>query len=231
MKYDIVLFDVDGTLLDYRKAEKAALISSFEKSNLCLKPECYELFRASSEEARLMLDSEPQNRDIFRVGRFELLFAKLGIQADAEKFNRVFLESLPETPFPLDGAEEVCKKLHELGLNLAIASNGLEWFQRKRLESAGLLPFFSQIFTSEKTGAAKPDRAFFEYAWQELGQPDKTRVLMVGDSFSADIEGALKFGFDACHYKPSKLIKDKMEYHIITKLKKLLPLVQKNKKH
>ncbi len=197
-KYAAVLLDVDGTLLDYGKAEAAALEAAFARKGIPFTPQIHAYYKTASQEARKLLEKNPSDRHAFRVRRFACLFDTLGVTEDAEAFNRLFLSLLAETPAPLEGAEKLCRAVSEAGVTLAVASNGDEWFQAERLKAAGLLKYFSQVFTSEQAGAAKPDPAFYAYVWEGLGFPPKERVLMVGDSVTADIIGSKKFGFAAC---------------------------------
>ena len=45
---------------------------------------------------------------------------------------------------------------------------------------------------------AKPDLGIFEYAMTQMGNPCKTRVLMVGDNLHSDILGGNNFGIETC---------------------------------
>ncbi len=36
---------------------------------------------------------------------------------------------------------------------------------------------------------------------------DKSKVLMVGDSLTSDIQGGINFGIDTCWYNPNKIKK------------------------
>lgn len=57
------------------------------------------------------------------------------------------------------------------------------------LERLRLRPYISQIFTSRTVGAMKPQSAYFQHILSALGlQPDE--MVMVGDSYYADITGA-----------------------------------------
>lgn len=47
------------------------------------------------------------------------------------------------------------------------------------------------------TWHGKPHAPVYETVWDYLGQPDKSRVLAVGDSLRTDIQGANNFGFDS----------------------------------
>lgn len=42
----------------------------------------------------------------------------------------------------------------------------------------------------------KPHLPFYEQAWDLLGRPDKSRMVMIGDSLHTDIQGANGFGID-----------------------------------
>lgn len=57
---------------------------------------------------------------------------------------------------------------------------------------------------SEETGAAKPAQAFFDTAFARLGYPSKREVLMIGDGWASDIQGAVQYGIDACWYNPGR---------------------------
>lgn len=61
------------------------------------------------------------------------------------------------------------------------------------LERMRLRQFFSHIYTSQTTTAMKPQAAYFEYILRDLNlQPDQ--VVMVGDTYYADISGAKRAG-------------------------------------
>ncbi|MFN8379863.1 MAG: HAD-IIIA family hydrolase [Anaerolineae bacterium] len=61
------------------------------------------------------------------------------------------------------------------------------------LERLRIRHFFSQIFTSKTAGAMKPHPDFFHHMLNELSlQSDE--VVMIGDSYFADISGAKRCG-------------------------------------
>ena len=45
---------------------------------------------------------------------------------------------------------------------------------------------------------AKPDARIFEYALAQAGHPDRSRVLMVGDTAESDIRGGVNAGLATC---------------------------------
>lgn len=67
----------------------------------------------------------------------------------------------------------------------------------------GLDAHFAAYFTpAELDGARKPDRAFFLKLEESLGVP-RSELVMVGDSYSSDITGAVQAGWRAVWYNPA----------------------------
>ena len=101
--------------------------------------------------------------------------------------------------------------LAERGCRPAIATNGVASVQRGRFAASALGSLVGELLISEELGAEKPARAFFEAALERavpgLGRGvGAGKVAMIGDSWSADIEGALDFGIDAIWYNPARKV-------------------------
>lgn len=89
---------------------------------------------------------------------------------------------------------------------LTVVSNGFVEVQHYKLEKSGLLPYFRHVVLSEEVGALKPGARIFEVAMEmnrrELPNLEKEEVVMVGDSWGSDIEGAMNAGIDAVWISP-----------------------------
>jgi putative hydrolase of the HAD superfamily len=59
-----------------------------------------------------------------------------------------------------------------------------------------LAEYFDAVVVSGDLGIAKPDPSIFEHALEQLGV-DAADAVMVGDSMSKDVEGALAAGMRA----------------------------------
>ncbi|MEG1250103.1 MAG: HAD-IA family hydrolase, partial [Citrobacter sp.] len=70
--------------------------------------------------------------------------------------------------------------------------------QQIRLERTGLRDHFDLMVISEEVGVAKPDPRIFDYALEQAGNPDRSRVLMVGDTAESDILGGINSGLSTC---------------------------------
>jgi FMN phosphatase YigB (HAD superfamily) len=88
---------------------------------------------------------------------------------------------------------------------MAIITNGFKEVQYEKIHKSELSKYFRKIFISEEIGAQKPGRKIFEHAIKSMNAPKKS-TLMIGDSWEADIVGAMNFGIDQVYYNP-KLIR------------------------
>ena len=92
----------------------------------------------------------------------------------------------------------------DLNDRLFVLSNGFHEVQSLKMERAGIARFFRGLILSERVGARKPNPVFFDYALHHT-RTRRTEVLMIGDSYAADIAGALRSGIDALWYNPAGL--------------------------
>jgi putative hydrolase of the HAD superfamily len=79
---------------------------------------------------------------------------------------------------------------------LAVVTNGASCLQREKLAASGLDDFFAATVVSAEFGVGKPDAALFLHALAEL-DCDGKHAVMVGDSLSRDVNGALAAGLGA----------------------------------
>lgn len=85
------------------------------------------------------------------------------------------------------------------------------------MKNSVIEPYIKHIIVSEEAGYQKPHQGFFQYAFGICGQKNKDRVIIVGDSLSADIKGGTDFGITTCWYNPSGIIENsgmRIDYEI-----------------
>jgi 2-haloacid dehalogenase len=151
----------------------------------------------------LELEKRLVTPDALKVRRFEVLLRRLGIDHPATNFSDLYLECLAGCSELVDGARQVLEALSS-SCRFAIVTNGLRAVQRSRVERSAIRDLISEIIISEEIGHAKPACEFFQVAFERLGLPPKSEVLLVGDSWSSDIQGAANYGIDACWYNPGR---------------------------
>jgi 2-haloacid dehalogenase len=204
MKYQWLLFDADGTLFDYDRAEAAALAGTFVQSGLDFEPACAQIYRRINADIWLEFERGAITAQRLRTRRFELLFAALGLSFDAEEFSARYLRNLGGETYLMAGAEDLIKGLYGRA-GLVVVTNGLTDVQRSRLSRSSISRYLTDVVISEEIGAAKPDRRFFDIAFRRMGQPPKSDVLIVGDSLTSDIRGGSDYGIDTCWFNPGRL--------------------------
>ena len=65
------------------------------------------------------------------------------------------------------------------------------------MKKACLYSFFDGFFISDDIGASKPSKEYFDRCFEKLGNPLPDEVLLIGDSLTADINGAKAYGMPA----------------------------------
>jgi 2-haloacid dehalogenase len=201
IKYRWLLFDADGTLFDYDRAEASALEKTFAEMGRGFEPAYAATYRRINQEIWHEFERGRISQKRLRTRRFEQLFEQVGIECDAEGFSARYLRNLAAASQLMEGAEEIVKKLHGRA-GLMILTNGLTEVQRPRFSQSSIVSYFHDIVISEEVGAAKPDGRIFDVAFEKMGHPRKKDVLMVGDSLTTDIRGGSDYGIDTCWFNP-----------------------------
>jgi len=193
MKYEYVLFDADETLFSFDNFSGIKrLLSRYGQTFTEA-----DFLRYQSYNKRLWQRYQDHEIDatFLQVERFVELAAQINISA--QQLNDEFLDTMAEICEPLPGAMALLDRLHGKA-TLGIITNGLARMQHKRITHTGLEGRFSCLVISEETGKPKPHIDIFEHTFELLGQPDKSKILMVGDTLSSDILGGQNAGIDTC---------------------------------
>ena len=227
MIYGWLLFDADGTLFDYDRAEATALQRTFEEMGHGFEPGYATAYRQINGQIWLDFEQGRISQERLRTRRFELLFEAVGAQLPPEVFSVAYLRHLAQATYLIDGAEEVIRALHGR-VGLMLITNGLHEVQRPRYAASALNGYFAGLVISEEVGAAKPDPLIFDAAFRRMGQPRREEVLMVGDSLTTDMQGGSDYGLDTCWYNPGQrpLDPDVPIRYEIQDLRQLLRLVE-----
>ncbi|MBO5136194.1 MAG: YjjG family noncanonical pyrimidine nucleotidase [Clostridia bacterium] len=203
--YKYILWDIDGTVLDFHAAERNAIKTLFEKFNM---GECTEeMLRMYSEiNAKYwqMLEKGEMTKPEILIGRFRKFFENIGADTSlCEEFNKAYQLALGDTIEFVGNAKEIL--LSQKGKYIiAAVTNGTRVAQDKKLRLSGLDKIFDEIFISENVGYEKPNKEFFDYVFKTLNIKDKSEVIIIGDSLTGDIKGGYMAGIDACWYNPSR---------------------------
>ena len=198
-----ILWDVDGTLLNFEAAEKAAIRALFQEFGFGVCTD--EMLKRYSQINKIYwerLERKEVTRQEVLEGRFRDFFAeeRLDISA-APEFNERYQISLGDTIVFYDDSYEIVKSLRGK-VKQYVVSNGTITAQTKKLRRSGLGELMDGIFLSEQLGVEKPDVHFFEQVFEQTGLTDKRQIMIIGDSLSSDILGGNNAGIITCWYNP-----------------------------
>lgn len=220
-QYKAVFIDWDDTIGDFLGAAKLALQDMYEKYNLS------EYF-ASFEEFFLLY--KPHNLELWdKYGKdqvtkeylsfdrffFPLMHGSKGgerrlgdkairqeVAALAEQLSEDFLNMTTARFSLLEGAEELVRYL-AAKYPLTVVTNGFVEVQYEKFDKSGLRDCFAHIVLSEEVGCQKPNPRIFEEALRMNGLQAED-VVMIGDSWNSDIQGAINAGIDQIWIRKSK---------------------------
>lgn len=198
--YDIVLLDADETVYDFKRAEKTAVSLTLQRFGVTPSDEVVRLYSEINLGCWKALERGELGRDELKSYRFQKLFEQLGAApVDYAAVNETYEGNLSQQAWLLDGALEFVQKLHEY-CKIYMATNGLTVPQTGRFNRAAFKPYVDGIYISEQIGVSKPEKAYFDYIFDDLNITDKSRVIMVGDSLTSDMLGGRNAGVTTCHY-------------------------------
>ena len=199
---EFLLLDLDDTILDFHKAERIALSKTFREFGLEPAEDVLNLYHHINKWHWEQLELGVMTRDQVLVNRFGALFEQMGMTVEPAACAKSYESNLGIGHYFLPGAEEAVKRLKEK-YRLFLVSNGTATVQHSRLTSAGLYPYFEQVFISQEIGYNKPDKAYFDRCFDRISGFDRGKALMVGDSLTSDIRGGINAGVKTVWVNPA----------------------------
>lgn len=201
----VILWDIDGTLLDFKAAERQAMKNCFAK---------YELGECSDRMIRRygkindyyweLLEKGGITRQELFSTRFRDFFNEEEIAfTQYEEFNKEYQAQVAEVVVFRDNGYELIKELKGQFKQYAV-TNGSFNVQSRKLAKSGLAELFEDCFISDQIGVEKPNVEFFDYVKAKLENVSNEEILIVGDSLTSDMKGGNNAGILCCWYNPQK---------------------------
>jgi len=204
-RYEVFLFDADGTLFDFNMAEACAFRTVYEECGFIYSDEILKRYSEINERLWKSFEKAEVTIEEIKTLRFLRLFNELGVHYDENDFNDRYVIELGKGAFLIDGAEEICEELTSFKKKIYIITNGIAKVQVARLGFSTIKEYISDIFISELIGFQKPDVRYFEHVFSSIPKVEKEKVLVVGDSLTADIKGGINAGIDTCWYNGKRI--------------------------
>lgn len=200
MKYNVLLADNDGTLMDFDASERVALKEAMDRQGVRLDEAREKLYSEINARLWEAFERRETTQAALRVDRFRIFLKEIKSPADAERMSEDFLAVLSLRCDEIDGAYDFLREA-AARVPVVMITNGISAVQRSRFARSRLTPFFREIVVSEEIGAAKPDLRFIETALARVNA-DPARALILGDSLTSDIAAANASHVAGCWFNP-----------------------------
>lgn len=226
MKIKHIFFDLDHTLWDFESNSENTFIYIFDKNNIDVNfYEFNQVYKIINKKYWKLYRED-------KVTKSELRYSRLKDSFDMLKYdiNDTTLDTLAEEYIQylanynalFNGAKEILEYLKPK-YTIHIITNGFEKVQYRKLKNALILHYFTEIISSEKVGAKKPNPKIFNYALKASNAKPEESV-MIGDNFEADILGAKKVGMYTifCEFNGNRYPSDGLTVSKLEDLKQYL---------
>ncbi len=195
-RYPVVFLDFDHTIFDSDESERHAFADAMDAAGVEANRHFAD-YQTINRRLWSAVERGEIDTDTVRVRRFEELLSSIGVDAAADKIAAVYSAGMASHGDLYPGAMEALRQLAGIA-RMALVTNAISVIQRTRIHRLGVAPLFEAIVISSEIGVAKPDPGIFDIAFDQMGSPDPSTVLMVGDSLSSDIAGGVRYGIATC---------------------------------
>jgi len=197
-----VFFDLDHTLWDFEKNSGLTFNKIFLELNFPFSLDVFLKFYNPINHAQWKLYRENKiTQEDLRFNRLNKTFEKLNYSASIgliDNISEKYITYLSTFPHLFEGTLELLEALKNR-FRLHIITNGFDKIQQFKIENSGIESFFEFVFTAEKVGFKKPHPEIFIQSLKTVNTTAEASI-MIGDSFEADILGALNQGMQAIHF-------------------------------
>ena len=200
--FKIILWDMDGTLLDFLPAERNAIITTMEYFHLptCTDEMIGRYSKINEQHWKRMEVGEITKQQVLE-GRFEVFFKSEGILdfKDYKAFNDEYQKRLGSKVFFHKDAYEIVENLKGKVKQYAV-TNGTSVAQALKLKNSGFDKLFDGVFISDQIGYEKPAKEFFDFVEAHIEAVDKSEIIIIGDSLTSDMRGGNNMGIKCCWF-------------------------------
>ncbi|MCH5157013.1 MAG: YjjG family noncanonical pyrimidine nucleotidase [Clostridiales bacterium] len=228
MKYEILLFDADNTILDFDKSEEQALKRAFAEVGLAYEQTFLNVYRKNNIYQWQLFEQGKQTKEEVLANRYIETFKELGLPLEkALQTGDLYEEYLMFGFYVIPHAEDVLVELQSK-CKLYLVSNGVLRIQNSRMKGSGLEKYFIARFVSEEVGYPKPQVEYFNHCFKHIEGFNKCKTLIIGDSLTSDIQGGVNAGIDTCWFNPWRNANNTnlTPTYEITDLRELLDIVK-----
>lgn len=181
--------DADDTLFDFGECERMAVEGVIKKFKLGNLEGFTQQFQRVNNDLWKQFEQGAITSDEIVWKRFVILFEGYGVtEIDPHKAGKSYRYYLARESKMFDGALAMVQRLQKAH-DIYCITNGSAYAQKKRIKSSKLGKYLTDVFISEKIGARKPQKEYFDFVLEHIHEKDKNNIFIIGDSLTADIAG------------------------------------------
>lgn len=194
MKKKYLLFDADGTILDFDSTESIAFDITLEYLKIQRTKDVENSFNKINRLCWTDVENGTLTTKELETKRWRMFLEPYKMEYLDKECAKIFGDGLQNNGILLNGAKEMLLSLNTY--KKAIITNGISRIQYGRLKGTGIYDLFDKIYISDEVGYPKPRKEFFSYILSDL-KLSREDVIVIGDSPSSDIQGAVNSGLDS----------------------------------
>ena len=209
--YDFYLFDFDGTLCDTTEGIFNSIIYSLD---------CYGIKENDLKKLEFFVGPPlfESYKTIYNVSDEDALWL-------IEKYRERYRVKAAEESLIYDGVADMLKKLNNKGKKIAVASSKPKKFVDEISQYHDIYKYYDFVSAEDFKNNHSSKEELINACLDYFGNPDKSRVLMIGDRFY-DIDGAKAVGIDSAGavygFGTEEELKNAGATHILYKVTDLL---------
>ena len=199
MAYDVIFMDIDNTLLDFNAGTADSLRQLLADFGEELTEERLARFFEINNSLWTAYEHGEIEKSYIFPTRFQQWLGEMDIETDWLAANERYAEGLRQSAILMPHATELLEALKGK-YPLYGVTNGVVSTQLPRLAKSRLNEYFDHVFISEAMGCKKPEKEFFDKVFDAIGNPDKSRCIILGDSLTSDMQGGRNAGIATCFF-------------------------------
>lgn len=196
--YKILLLDADDTVFDFGAAEHRAFYETMEWAGISANAEMHRTYSQINDRHWKALERGEMTRAQVLRGRYAEFLKHYGLEGDPDAINQRYLTALSACDILFDDSIEALSRLSK-HYRLYFVTNGNAMVQRGRFSKSPVMEYIDDFFISGEIGYEKPDIRYFQAVFSKIPDFDPEVTLLVGDSPTSDLTGAIRVGLDCCY--------------------------------
>lgn len=219
-KYEIILMDLDNTLVDDEASREYAFSKILEYKKEEVTEEKLKKFKEMDNtfwrdraegkiqgpEFRTIEEKTTWNR----AQRFLRYFSNITFE-EAVFLNTKYIEAIQEQVVELPKAKEILVYLKQKDYKVYITTNGPKLAMREKIKKIKSEEYITDYFSAEEIGFMKPRVEFFEGFMNKIQYTDRSKMIVIGDELDKDVKCGSINQIDSCWFNP-KQIKNNTQY-------------------